>query len=92
LHEIQWRRLDPGQMETRVKTNNAAYEDPEKTLQCMDYLGADLLYVGTLEKEKYPSINLPTEGLDLIYEKKGVYIFERDENIPLYSGDSPVIS
>ncbi|PKL59622.1 MAG: hypothetical protein CVV33_06875, partial [Methanomicrobiales archaeon HGW-Methanomicrobiales-4] len=81
-HEIQWRRLDPQQMDLRVTINNEAYKDPNRTLQCMDYLKADLLYVGTQEKKEFQSINLPKEGLNMIYDKNGVYIFERIDKNP----------
>ena len=85
-HEIQWRRLDPQQMALRVKMNNEVYEDPNRTIQYMDKLGADLLYVGTLEEQNYKSINLPKEGLEKIYDKNGAYIFRKIGNISDISG------
>jgi YYY domain-containing protein len=76
-HEMQWRLIDPQVMEKLVKDNNAVYQDPDAVLRKMDDLGADLLYVGTLEKKTYSSIKLPEEGLELIYQQNGVYIFRR---------------
>ena len=40
----------------------------------MRQYGCELLYVGDLEREKY-AVNLPSSGLETIYDRYGVQIY-----------------
>jgi YYY domain-containing protein len=74
-HEITWRRWDAG-IPQRMADVRAIYEQPERTLDLMDLYGADCLYVGDAERERY-IIQLPGEGLTPIYDQGGVVIYQR---------------
>jgi uncharacterized membrane protein len=40
----------------------------------MRQYGCELLYVGALEREKY-AVNLPSSGLEPVYNRNGVQIY-----------------
>lgn len=81
-HIAMWRQHLVGAhaINERVFAVKLIYEDPDVALTLMDAYGADLLYVGPIERKSF-NISLPIEGLDIIYDKEGVKIYERN-NIP----------
>ena len=76
FHEFMWRN-DYGPVNERMADVRAAYEDPTRTVAVMEKYGADLLYVGDLEREKY-HVALPSTGLALMYDQGGVQIYRRE--------------
>jgi YYY domain-containing protein len=77
FHEYMWRD-DYGPVSERMADVRAAYENPDRTTAVMEKYGADLLYVGDLEREKY-HVSLPTTGIALMYDQGGVQIYRRVE-------------
>lgn len=77
FHEFMWRN-DYGPVQERMTDVRAAYEDPTRTIAVMEKYGADLLYVGDLERERY-HLSLPTSGLEQMYGQGGVQIYRRVE-------------
>jgi len=75
FHEFMWRN-DYAPIQERMTDVRAAYEDPGRTLAVMEKYGADLLYVGDLEREKY-AVHLPESGLERIFDEGGVQIYRR---------------
>lgn len=73
-HELQWRTNKDGWWWTRIPDVERIYEEPGRTVELMRKYGCELLYVGSLEREKY-SVNLPSNGLEKIYDRDGVQIF-----------------
>jgi YYY domain-containing protein len=73
-HELQWRTNSDGWWWTRLPDVERCYEDPNRTVALMQQYGCDLLYVGDLERKKY-SVNLPSSGLEAIYDRNGVQIY-----------------
>ncbi len=77
FHEYMWRN-DYGPVTERTADLRTAYEDPTRTLAVMGKYGADLLYVGDLERDAY-HVSLPTTDLELLYDQGGVQIYRRPE-------------
>ncbi len=77
FHEFMWRN-DYGPVQERMADVRAAYEDPTRTIAVMEKYGADLLYVGDLERETY-HVSLPPSGLEQVYDQEGVQIYRRAE-------------
>ena len=77
FHEFMWRN-DYGPVQERMADLRTAYEDPTRTIAVMEKYGADLLYVGDLERETY-HVSLPTSGLEQMYDQGGVQIYRRTE-------------
>lgn len=73
-HELQWRTNDDGWWWTRIPDVERIYEEPGRTVELMRQYGCELLYVGDLERQKY-DVNLPTSGLERIYDRDGVQIY-----------------
>ncbi len=73
-HELQWRTNSDGWWWTRIPDVERAYEDPNRTVALMQQYGCELLYVGDLERKKY-AVNLPSSGLETIYDRNGVQIY-----------------
>ncbi len=62
-------------IEKRLLDVKMIYESPNMTIPLMKKYGADLLYVGLLEQQTY-LVDLPQDGLKLIYDDETVKIFE----------------
>lgn len=77
FHEYLWRN-DYGPITERTNDVRDAYEDPAATHMVMEKYGADLIYVGDLERQTY-QISLPTSGIEPIYDQRGVQIYRRTE-------------
>jgi len=75
-HELTWRGNGAWYVD-RPADIQAIYEDPEETLALMAKYNATLLYVGAPERERY-DVNLPQNGLTLIYEEGGIWIYAPD--------------
>ncbi len=73
-HELQWRANDDGWWWTRIPDVERCYQEPDQTVALMRQYGCELLYVGDLEREKY-AVNLPSSGLETIYDRYGVQIY-----------------
>lgn len=73
-HELQWRTNSDGWWWTRLPDVERCYEEPDRTVALMQQYGCELLYVGDLEREKY-TVNLPSNGLEAIYDRNGVQIY-----------------
>ncbi len=73
-HELQWRTNSDGWWWTRIPDVGRIYEEPDRTVELMRQYGCELLYVGDLEREKY-AVNLPSNGLETIYDRYGVQIY-----------------
>lgn len=73
FHEQMWRG-DSVDVLGRARDVRSIYEDPAATVQLMKKYGADLLYVGATESERY-DVQLPAGDLELIYDRSGVRIF-----------------
>ena len=73
-HELQWRTNDDGWWWTRIPDVERCYQEPDRTVELMRKYGCELLYVGDLEREKY-AVNLPSSGLERIYDRNGVQIY-----------------
>lgn len=74
-HELQWRTNSDGWWWTRLPDVERCYEEPDRTVALMQQYGCTLLYVGDLERKKY-TVNLPSNGLERIYNRNGVQIYE----------------
>lgn len=77
FHEFMWRN-DYGPIQERMADVRTAYEEPQETVAVMEKYGADLLYVGELERQTYQVV-LPTSGLESVYDQGGVQIYRRAE-------------
>ena len=79
LHENLWRGPVSGTNEiiSRALMIQVIYEKPDLSLYMVDHLGADLVYVGPLERSLY-NVSLPSEGFDMIYNDNGVTILKRN--------------
>jgi len=75
-HELTWRGNGAWYVD-RPADIQAIYEDPEEALALMTKYNATLLYVGAPERERY-DISLPENGLALIYEGGGIWIYAPD--------------
>jgi YYY domain-containing protein len=75
FHEYMWRD-DYAMVQERAADVRAAYGDPSRTVAVMEKYGADLLYVGDLERETY-AVSLPSTGLEPVYDAGGVQIYRR---------------
>lgn len=73
-HELQWRTNRDGWWGTRIPDVERCYEDPSRTVSLMHRYGCDLLYVGDLERKKC-AVNLPSSGLEAVYDRNGVQIY-----------------
>ena len=73
-HELQWRTNSDGWWWTRIPDVERCYQEPDRTVALMRQYGCELLYVGDLEREKY-AVNLPSNGLETIYDRYGVQIY-----------------
>jgi YYY domain-containing protein len=73
FHQYMWRN-DYGPITERIQDVQAAYENPSRTTEIMRKYGADLLYVGDFENERY-EVSLPSTGLERIYDQRGVQIY-----------------
>lgn len=72
-HELTWR--GSGEWYTdRPADVRTIYEDPEEALTLMAKYNVTLLYVGIPERERY-AINLPDQGLRMIYDHDFVQIY-----------------
>ncbi|PKL60879.1 MAG: hypothetical protein CVV33_00360, partial [Methanomicrobiales archaeon HGW-Methanomicrobiales-4] len=60
----------------RTTAVRAIYEDPSRCISLMNEYGADLLYVGPTEKDKY-AISLPSAGLKPVYQHGAVTIYSK---------------
>ena len=80
MHEVHWRgqSVEPDAIMKRVLYIQMVYEKPDLSLYAFDQLGADLLYVGPLEKDLY-NVSLPEQGFDTIYDHDGVKILRRND-------------
>ncbi len=78
-HEYQWRRdqVSSSEIMNRVIAIKQIYENPQLCIYYMDTYGANLLYIGPIERTMY-NVSLPTEGLDIIYQKNEVLILKRN--------------
>lgn len=74
FHEYMWRGDTTGWYSTRLSDIRSIYQDPDKTIYLMKKYNATLLYVGDLERDRY-SVNLPAEGLELVYSDQGTDIY-----------------
>jgi YYY domain-containing protein len=75
-HEFLWRTNDDGWWWTRIPDVQRIYEEPDQTVALMRQYGCELLYVGDLERQKY-TVDLPSSGLEAIYDQGGVQIYRR---------------
>ncbi|TAJ44207.1 DUF2298 domain-containing protein [Methanofollis fontis] len=75
FHEQMWRD-DWESISGRKNDVQAIYEEPTRSIALMDRYGADLLYVGDLERQTY-QIRLPSEGLETAWEGDGVTVYRR---------------
>ncbi|HZD44113.1 MAG TPA: DUF2298 domain-containing protein, partial [Methanomicrobiales archaeon] len=73
FHEYMWRG-DTAEVMERAADVRTIYEDPSRTLDLMNKYNATLLYVGPTENEHY-HVDLPTEELELVYDRSGVLIY-----------------
>jgi len=75
FHESMWRNnTPPGWYGDRTTAIRAIYEDPVRCIALMKQFGADLLYVGTTEEERY-NVTLPSEGLEPVFSHGSVTIY-----------------
>jgi uncharacterized membrane protein len=73
FHEYMWRG-DEGRIGQRSADVRAIYEQPSRTTDLARAYNATLLYVGASERDRY-TISIPTETLELIYDREGVQIY-----------------
>ena len=73
FHEQMWRG-DETDVGGRMSDLRTIYESPEKAEDLMQTYGADLLYVGDAERERYDVRN--PDALSLIYDESGVQIYQ----------------
>lgn len=73
FHEQMWRG-EGGEAGRRMADVRAIYEEPDETIPLMEEYGADLLYVGELERERY-RVDIPEGALQRIYNESGVQIY-----------------
>ncbi|WP_332450711.1 DUF2298 domain-containing protein [Methanoculleus sp.] len=73
FHEYMWRG-DEGRVGQRSADVRAIYEQPSRTVDLARAYNATLLYVGASERDRY-TVSIPTETLELIYDKDGVQIY-----------------
>jgi len=73
FHEYMWRG-DEGRVGQRSADVRAIYEQPSRTTDLARAYNATLLYVGASERDRY-TISIPTETLELIYDREGVQIY-----------------
>jgi uncharacterized membrane protein len=84
FHEQMWRG-DGAAVARRIIDVQTMYEQPGETVALMRFYGANLLYVGELERERY-SVLIPVDALERIYDTEGVSIYR----IPVETApDSP---
>ncbi|KQC03336.1 MAG: hypothetical protein APR53_01155 [Methanoculleus sp. SDB] len=73
FHEQMWRG-DGAAVARRIADVQTIYEQPGATMSLMRTYGANLLYVGELEREKY-SVLIPVDALERVYDTEGVQIY-----------------
>lgn len=72
-HEAEWR----SQSELpRIGHLKLMYENPNSTLELMDYYHVTYLFVGEVEHEKY-AVNLPDTGLECVFSAFGTKIYRK---------------
>ena len=74
FHEYMWRG-DMGNISERRADVRAIYEQPSRTIDLARSYNATLLYVGAEERDRY-AVSLPTEALEIIYDARGVQIYQ----------------
>ena len=73
FHEHMWRG-DDGHVNERSTDVRTIYEQPGRTVDLARAYNATLLYVGAEERDRY-AVSLPTDALELIYDKQDVQIY-----------------
>jgi len=73
-HEIVW-RSDDGWYSKRIADVRTLYEDPEKSPALLHEYGITHIVVGAFEEERY-RVQLPEEGLILIFDERGTAIYQ----------------
>lgn len=75
FHEMMWRQdYPPGWYGERTADLEAIYEDPLRSVSLMKKYGADLLYLGEPEEERY-DVHLPATGLTPVFRHGTVTIY-----------------
>jgi len=74
-HELVWRGNEDGWYGRRVADVRSIYQDPDRSLLLLEEYGITHLIVGDLEMERY-RVNLPDEGLILVFEADGASVYE----------------
>jgi uncharacterized membrane protein len=75
-HEFLWRNDHPmGWKDKRTNDIKSIYESSNTTIELMKKYNADLLYVGSTEKQYY-RVDLPESGLCIIYKNEEVTIYK----------------
>jgi YYY domain-containing protein len=73
FHEQMWRG-EEGEVGRRMADVRTIYEEPDETIPLMKEYGAELLYVGELERERY-RVDIPEGALLPIYNESDVQIY-----------------
>jgi YYY domain-containing protein len=74
FHEYMWRGDKDGWFATRSADIRVIYEQPDQAIALMKKYNATLLYVGSMERERY-NVTLMVTGLKNIYSSQGADIF-----------------
>ncbi|MBR1369159.1 hypothetical protein RJ53_06500 [Methanocalculus chunghsingensis] len=74
-HELVWRSNEDGWYGRRIADVRSIYQDSERSLLLLEEYGITHIIVGPLEMERY-LVNLPDEGLILVFEVDGTSVYE----------------
>ena len=72
-HELMWRTNEAGGGPACRTWNESTRSPGRRSRSCSRY-GCELLYVGDIERKKY-QVNLPSSGIESIYDWNGVQIY-----------------